>query len=130
MTPTFSSRLRLFSTGFRYANSRLFIGRADLYFDRLELIGWGNGHSGKRIIPLASVERFDFGQADGTSAYTTLHLAEGDRISLRLKRPEAWKQQIMSRLEWKSRLEHRRPVPDGAGEWTMKELINYSTSMS
>lgn len=129
MESEFPSRLRLLSTSFRYAETRFFYGRADLYFDRIELLGWGGGRTGKRIMPLSTIDRIEFGQADGSADFTAFTLSNGERVELCLRKPRAWKKQLTSRLDWRSRLEKRGGLSPDA-EWSMKDIINYSTSMS
>ncbi len=130
MESTFPSRLRLLSTGFRYADTRLFIGRADLYFDRVELFGLGAGRSGKRIITLASIERVEFAQPDDGRNATSFHLVGGERIDVHLGKPQMWKRRLTSRLDWNARLESTMTVSRDASEWTLGDIVNYSTSMS
>lgn len=125
----FLSRLRILSTSFRYANSRLFIGRADLYFDRIELLGWGPGNSGKRIIPLDDIVRFEQSPSDSGSEVTSIIVRGGERIDVLFRKPDAWARHLKSRLAWRNRLA-TGPASSSSEKLSLRDLISYSSSMS
>src|SRR5690554_2470527 len=100
---TFECRIRLLSTGFRYADVRFFHGRACLYFDRIELRGFGSLRAGKRAIRLDSIRDVEYTNRRGVWA-TTLFLTDGERLDLILRKPHLWKRRLQSRLEWYTRL--------------------------
>lgn len=125
----FPSRLRILSTSFRYAASRLFIGRADLYFDRLELLGWGPGNSGKKLIPLDDIASFE--RSVGASGADTISviLKTGERIDLIFRRPASWARHLKSRLAWRNRVASG-PAESRSEKLSLRDVIRYSSSMS
>lgn len=110
---SFSSRVRLLSTRFRYADTRLFVGWAHLYSDRIELQGFGPRRSGRRRIRLDAVDHVDFGDENENSGPTAFQLTTGERIELFFRKRSLWKRSVLSRLEWNERVvAPQRPLKD------------------
>lgn len=82
------------SARFRHPKRRLWLGRARLFEDRVQLAGWTLGGRYRRTIPLGRVRRAEWwSSAEGTNF--ALHLDDGSTCALRLYRGAAdWKFEI------------------------------------
>lgn len=77
----------------RYANRRLFFGRARLYRDRVVLAGWTWTGRYTRTIALADVQRIRwFSESSGPNF--VFYLRDGEAVRLRLQAGGLWKCQV------------------------------------
>lgn len=76
---------------FRYTNRRLWLARARLWEDRIELRGlsWTGLHH--RTIPLEDLESVEWWSGDGPETNLALHLKNGDVVLLNVPGPGLWK---------------------------------------
>jgi hypothetical protein len=123
---TYESRLRLLHSGFRFADQPLSYGRAELYTDRIRLSPWGKGRRHPLVIPLEAVASISWPGDD--DAATTFHLTDGSLLPVRLGKHDVWRRYLESRLEWRDR-KNGSALP-ARSNWTLRDIIHYSGSMS
>ena len=85
------NHIQVLSSHFRYAHKRLFFGKARLFADRIELMGWSRSGHHFRCIPLARLVEMDYHSlADDSNL--TLHLDDGEEIAIRVKEAHRWRE--------------------------------------
>lgn len=123
----FKSRFRILSTGFRYPESRLFYGRASLFFDRIELTGLGL--SGRHLMVIALDDIREFEPAQTKNNLLSLRLKNDETIELVLNQHTLWEQYLSSRLAWRNRLENP-PISSHEQTFVIGETAGVSQAMS
>lgn len=87
------------SARFRFPDRTLWLGRAQLHYDRVELTGWSWSGRFARTIPLSDVEKVEW-WTGSPSVNFALHLEGGETVALHLKKAAGrWKFAVDSRLE-------------------------------
>lgn len=124
---SYRSKFRILSTGFRYPDSRLFYGRASLYFDRIELGGLGLGGRHSIVIALADVNHFEMGTASAN--LVSIGLKSGKVIELVLNDSPIWERYLRSRLAWRNRLE-QPPIPSQEHTFMLNDTAGAPISIS
>lgn len=84
----------ILSSRFQYAARRpLLFGKATLYGDRIELIGWHWLDRIHQTIPLDRILQFDYHPLRG-GGNLTLYLEGGEVLRLRMKQAHRWREQF------------------------------------
>ena len=136
MTDLHEHRIELLSTSFRYPARWLFLARARLYFDRIELAGWTL--EGKHVTQIyrSEVEQIEWRtMARGASSPNVMfHLAGGRQIALRLDEVHRWQDMLEERIGWEAgrpaRAAHYHALFETPADLPFRDLVAYASSMS
>ena len=125
-------RVAVLTTRFQYADRHLFLARARLYPDRLELTGWSAHGTHLERIPLDQISHLEWEADASADASATsclrLDLSTGEQRRLLLQNRPQWEHWLETCLRWQAARAQTTARP--AAALSLPELVAYTSSMS